>query len=157
MLPPIRIIDFKETHAQVFKALNLVWLDEHALTEAPDLEALNHPQATILDQGGFIFLAVLGETVIGTAALIQSDNNRMELAKMTVDPTHQGKGISKLLMEHCISKAKSLGVSSLYLYSSTKLQTALKLYEKYGFKHLPIPDSKYATADVYMELSLHQK
>jgi putative acetyltransferase len=150
----IRIVNFNSAHAPAFKALNLVWLDEHNLTEAPDLEVLNNPQGTILDRGGFIFIALSGEEVIGTSALIKGDNNLMELAKMTVDPRHQGKGISKLLIEHCIANARILGVSGLYLYSSTKLQTALKLYEKYGFQHVPLTNSPYLTADVYMELAL---
>jgi putative acetyltransferase len=150
----IRIVNFNNTHAPAFKALNLVWLDEHNLTETPDLEVLNDPQGTILEPGGFIFIALSGEEVIGTSALIKGDNNLMELAKMTVDPKHQGKGISKLLMEHCLVKARLLGISGLYLYSSTKLQTALKLYEKYGFRHVPLTNSPYATADVYMELPL---
>jgi putative acetyltransferase len=150
----IRIVPFNSTHAQAFKSLNLVWLDEHNLTEAPDLEVLNDPQATILNQGGFIFVALSENKVIGTAALIRGEDNLMELAKMTVDPVHQGKGISKLLMDTCIAKAKSLNVAGLYLYSSTKLRTALKLYEKYGFTHMPLIDSPYATADVYMKLSL---
>jgi putative acetyltransferase len=152
--PLIRIVPFDDSHARDFKTLNLVWLDEHNLTEAPDLEVLNDPQGTILNQGGFIFVALSEDKVIGTAALIRGDDNLMELAKMTVDPIYQGKGISKLLMDTCIAKAKSLNVAGLYLYSSTKLQTALKLYQKYGFAHVPLIDSPYATADVYMKLSL---
>jgi hypothetical protein len=35
------------------------------------------------------------------------------------------------------------------------LTTALRLYEKMGFVHMPLPASlPYATADVYMELEL---
>jgi N-acetylglutamate synthase-like GNAT family acetyltransferase len=94
--------------------------------------------------------------VIGTAALIKSKHNWMELAKMSIHKDYQGKGISKLLMDRCIDTAKIQGVSGLYLYSSTKLKTALSLYEKYGFKHVPLLNSKYLTADVYMQLSLEK-
>jgi putative acetyltransferase len=149
-----RIVPFTDAHAHAFKALNLLWLDEHNLTEVADLKVLNDPQGTILDQGGFIFVALSENKVIGTVALIRGNDNLMELAKMTVDPMHQGKGISKLLIDTCIAKARSLNIAGLYLYSSTKLQTALKLYEKYGFAHMPLTDSPYATADVYMKLSL---
>ncbi len=150
----IQIVDFHKEHADDFKSLNLVWLDEHALTEAPDLEVLNDPQGTIINEGGFIFIALSGEKVIGTAALIKSENNLMELAKMSIHKEHQGKGISKLLMDRCIDTARIHGASGLYLYSSTKLKAALSLYEKYGFKHVPLINSKYLTADVYMHLSL---
>jgi len=150
----IQIVDFHKKHADDFKALNLVWLDEHGLTEEPDLEVLNDPQGKIIDQGGCIFIALSGEKAIGTAALIKSKNNLMELAKMSIHKDYQGKGLSKLLMDRCINAARIRGASGLYLYSSTKLKAALRLYEKYGFKHVPTIDSKYLTADVYMQLSL---
>jgi len=153
----IEIVAFQKKHADDFKSLNLVWLDEHKLTEAPDLEMLNDPQGKIIDEGGFIFIALSGEKVIGTAALIKSKHNLMELAKMSIHKDYQGKGISKLLMDRCIHTARIQGASGLYLYSSTKLKTALSLYEKYGFKHLPLLNSKYLTADVYMQLSLEKK
>jgi putative acetyltransferase len=150
----IRIVDYNPTHASDFKALNLIWLDEHNLTEEHDREVLNDPQGQIIDQGGFIFIALSGDRVIGTGAIVRSENNTMEIAKMSIHKDFQGQGLSKLLMDQCISKAKSLGVSKLYLYSSTKLQTALKLYEKYGFKHVQLTSSPYETADVFMELEL---
>jgi GNAT superfamily N-acetyltransferase len=153
----IKIADFQKKYADDFRSLNLVWLDAHDLTEAPDLEMLNDPQGKIIDEGGFIFIALSGEKVIGTAALIKSKNNLMELAKMSIHKDYQGKGISKLLMDRCIDTARRQGTSGLYLYSSTKLKAALSLYEKYGFKHVPLTNSKYLTADVYMQLSLEER
>lgn len=150
----IEIVDFDHTHANDFKLLNLEWLDEHNLTEQPDLEVLNDPQGKIIDDGGRIFIALSGEKVIGTAALMKGKNNLMELAKMSIHKAYQGRGISKLLMERCINTATRQGITGLYLYSSTKLKTALALYEKYGFRHVPLADSKYLTADVYMMLNL---
>jgi putative acetyltransferase len=155
--PEIKIVHFQKKHADDFRSLNLVWLDEHDLTEAPDLEMLNDPQGKIIDEGGFIFIALSGEKVIGTAALIKSKNNLMELAKMSIQKDYQGKGISKLLMDRCIDTARRQGTSGLYLYSSTKLKAALSLYEKYGFKHVPLINSKYLTADVYLQLSLEER
>jgi GNAT superfamily N-acetyltransferase len=152
--PEIEIVPFEMKYAEDFRSLNLVWLNENDLTEAPDLEVLNDPQGKIIDEGGFIFIALSGEKVIGTAALIKSANNLMELAKMSIRKDYQGKGISKLLMERCLVAARVQGISGLYLYSSTKLKAALCLYEKYGFKNVPLTDSKYLTADVYMQLSL---
>ena len=151
----LKILDFEERYAKDFKLLNLHWLDQYKLTEAADLEVLNKPKEKIIDQGGFIFIALADNKVIGTAALIRHDPNSMELAKMTVHPDYQGKGISKLLMDKCLHKAKELRVKRLSLFSSTKLKTALMLYEKYGFTHVPVKHSPYHTADVQMELKLN--
>jgi N-acetylglutamate synthase-like GNAT family acetyltransferase len=75
-----------------------------------------------------------------------------ELAKMCVTKNWQGKGISKILIEKCLKKAKEIGAKKLILFSNHQLQTALKLYEKYGFKNVEVKDAPFETADVKMEL-----
>jgi len=51
-----------------------------------------------------------------------------------------------------LQKVKELGGKKLILFSNHQLQTALKLYEKYGFKNVEVTDSPFETADVKMEL-----
>jgi GNAT superfamily N-acetyltransferase len=77
-----------------------------------------------------------------------------ELVKMAVSPLHRGKGISKILMEYCLDKARELKAQKIILFSNSQLKTAIALYEKYGFRHVPVDDSPFVTADVKMELSL---
>ncbi|RYG41647.1 MAG: N-acetyltransferase, partial [Chitinophagaceae bacterium] len=106
---------------------------------------------TIIDRGGYIWLALAGETAIGSAALMKEGDHEFELAKMAVAPAYRGKGISKILIETCIEKAKDTGAKKLTLFSNHQLLTALKLYEKYGFYHVPVVNSPFETADVKME------
>ena len=150
----IEIIDYSERYHQVFKAMNLEWLDKYNLTESHDLLVLNDPKGTILDRGGFIWLAKAGDEIIGSAAIMNEGHGIFELAKMTVTKPWQGRGISKMLIETCLKKAKELGVKKLLLFSNSQLQTALKLYEKYGFRHVEVKDAPLLTADVKMELEL---
>jgi putative acetyltransferase len=149
--PEILIVPFEPFYAADFKRLNLEWLDKYGLTEGPDLEMINHPQE-IIDNGGFIYFAIAGKEVAGSAALIKETAGQYELAKMAVATSFQGKGISKLLIETCISKAEKAGAKRIYLSSNSQLKTAIALYEKYGFSHIPVKDSHYQTADVMMEL-----
>lgn len=148
----ISVIEFQSKYAGDFKQLNLEWLDKFGLTEAADLLMLDNPQKEIIDTGGCIFLAISGEEVVGSAALINELNGVYELAKMAVTPTFRGKGISKLLIEACLNRAKLLGAERIYLSSNSQLTTALKLYEKYGFKYIAVNGTHYATADIMMEL-----
>jgi len=148
----IAVIDFETKYAADFKRLNVEWLDKYELTEPADISMLENYQAEILDTGGCIFLAKNGEEIIGSAALIQESAGEFELAKMAVMAAFQGKGISKLLIEKCIAKAGELGAQKIFLVSNSKLATALSLYEKYGFKHVPVIDNHYSNADVRMEL-----
>ncbi len=150
----ISIIDFEPQYAADFKKLNVEWLDKYDLTEPADISMLENYQAEILDNGGCIFLAKTGDEIVGSAALIQEKPGEFELAKMAVTAAFQGKGISKLLIEKCIAKAKDLAATKIYLVSNSKLSTAVTLYEKYGFKHVPVIDNHYTNADVRMELLL---
>jgi len=71
---------------------------------------------------------------------------------MSVDPAFQGQGISKLLIEQCLRKAREIGAGKLILWSNSQLQTAIRLYTRYGFQHVPVVDSPFVTANIKMEL-----
>ena len=148
----IQLIDYRDQFAADFKRINLEWLDKYHLTEEPDLRILNDPKGTILERGGVIYLARENGKIIGSAALIREHEDVYELAKMTVVPEWRGKGVSKLLMDKCLDKARELKAKKIILYSNSQLAAALNLYTKYGFKHIEIIDSPLETADVKMEL-----
>ena len=150
----IEIIDYSGEYANDFRDLNLEWLDKYNLTESHDLEVINHPKEAILDNGGYIFLARDGDKIIGTAGIANEGGSIYELVKMTVAPEFRGMGISKMLIERCLDKAKELKAKKVFLYSNSQLQTAISLYKKYGFVHVDASNSPLVTADVKMELKL---
>lgn len=152
----IEIIPFEDRYATDFKLMNLEWLDKYHLTESHDLMVLNDPRGTIINNGGCIFLAREGSEIAGSAALMKEHNGVYELAKMTVIKKYQGRGISKLLLKRCLQEAKDIKAKTVILFSNHQLQTALKLYEQFGFRHIPVEDSPFVTADVKMELVLDQ-
>ncbi len=150
----VRIIHYSPEHKAIFKGLNLEWLDHYHLTESHDLMVLDDPEGTILNRGGFIWLAEVNGNIVGSAALMKEKEGEFELAKMAVTPGYRGKGISKLLIEKCLLKAREIGAKKLTLFSNHQLQTALGLYASYGFRHVAVHDSPFETADVRMELVL---
>jgi N-acetylglutamate synthase-like GNAT family acetyltransferase len=150
----IEIIDYSGEYANDFRDLNLEWLDKYNLTESHDLEVINHPKEAILDRGGYIFLAREGDKIIGTAGLANEGDSIYELVKMTVAPEFRGKGISKMLIEKCLEKARELKAKKVFLYSNSQLQTAISLYKKYGFVHVDASNSPLVTADIKMEMTL---
>jgi GNAT superfamily N-acetyltransferase len=150
----IKIISYRSEHHAIFKQINLEWLDHYNLTESHDLELLDDPEGTILDRGGFIWLAEADGMIVGSAAIIKEEEGLYELAKFGVRAAYRGKGISKLLIKKCIDKAKEIGAKKLSLFSNHQLQTAIRLYEKHGFRHIALHNSPFKTADVRMELIL---
>jgi putative acetyltransferase len=150
----VEIIEYENKYQPNFYKLNVAWLDKYNLTESHDLAILDDPKGMIIDQGGFIWLAKEGDSIIGSAAIIKENGGAFELAKMAVDDAYKGRGISKLLIETCINKARAVGATKLELFSNHQLTTALGLYEKYGFQHVTVTDSPFETADVKMEMEL---
>ena len=153
----VEIIDYADSYESDFRRVNLEWLDQFSLKEELDVITLNHPREKILTPGGAIFLARAGDKIVGSAALIREHPGVYELAKMAVIPAWQGKGISNLLMEKCLRKATELGALRIILYSHTSLGKAIGLYRKYGFEHVEVKDSPFATANVKMVLELKKE
>lgn len=148
----ITLISYEDKHQPDFKRLNLEWLEKYDLVEAHDLELHNDPRGTVIERGGCIFLAIENDIIIGTAGLWKENETEYELIKMAVDPAFRGKGISKILREHCLEVACSKHATKVFLFSNSQLTTALRLYEKYGFRHVAVTDAPFLTADVKMEL-----
>lgn len=148
------IVNYSAAHANAFYDLNRKWLDQFKLTESHDLMILEDPQGTIIDRGGAIFIAVENDEVVGTAAIMKESDHGFELAKMTVAEAYRGKGISKMLIEKCIGKARESGADHISLFSNHHLKEAIKLYEKYGFRHREVKDAPFVTADISMILYL---
>jgi GNAT superfamily N-acetyltransferase len=150
----LEIIEYNDTYFNDFRRLNLEWLEKYDLVESHDLEILDDPYETILKKGGCIYLAKVGDEIVGSAALINEGNGMYELAKMAVTATFQGKGISRILIEKCMETARKWDAKKIILFSNSQLTTAIALYKKYGFIHIDASDSPFVTADVKMELSL---
>ncbi len=147
----IRIIDYEDRYHSEFSRMNREWLDQYGLTESHDLEVLEDPRGTIIQSGGYIFLAVDGDQLVGTAGLIKEKEGEYELVKMFVAKAYRGQGISKLLIGKCLQQARLCGATRVFLYSNSQLQTAIRLYANYGFHHVDPAGGPFLTADVKME------
>ncbi|HEV7782952.1 MAG TPA: GNAT family N-acetyltransferase [Chitinophagaceae bacterium] len=148
----INLVNYEDKYQPDFKRLNMEWLEKYNLVETHDLEILDDPKDTVLNNGGAIFLVMDDDKVIGTAGLWKENDSEYELIKMAVDPVYRGQGISKLLLDRCLEEARKKNAKKIFLYSNSQLKTALKLYEQYGFKHVEVIDAPFLTADVKMEL-----
>ena len=151
----IAVVPFRRELAAAFRRLNLEWIERLFEVEAPDLEVLDDPERSIIAPGGMIFFALDDDAVVGTVAMIRADAGRCELAKMAVATTHQRRGIGELLGRAGTAWAREQGFRRAFLETNSRLDNAIRLYERLGFRHAPWPHpSDYARGDVYMELDL---
>ncbi len=150
----ISIISYEPRYQPDFKRLNIAWISELFSVEDHDLEQLDHPEVHILPNGGHILLAKWDNDIIGTAALVPTGNDSYELAKMSVTPACQGKGVGKQLALAAIDYARQSGATMVWLESNRKAKAAVELYKRIGFVEVPLRPSLYTRADVCMEMSL---
>jgi GNAT superfamily N-acetyltransferase len=155
MQDDIQIVKYRDEFAEAFDRLNRDWLVRYGLLEQPDEVMLRAPREEIVERGGEVFFALRNSEVVGTAAAIWEGEDTVELAKLGVAASARGHGLGRDLTLAVIEFARQHGAKRVALVSSTKLKTAVRLYESVGFQHRPLPpDVGYATADVYMEMEL---
>lgn len=169
---------FQAGDENAFRSLNEQWIAKYFRIEDKDRETLNDPVGKILDHGGQIFFAQIGDKPVGTCALIAIEPEvyevahlphgvyevvgkmapaAYEVAKMAVEECYRGSGIGRAVLEYTIAEAARLGARRLYLETNSSLANAIHLYEAVGFRHLDparVKPSPYARANVFMEMFL---
>ncbi|SFN64473.1 Acetyltransferase (GNAT) domain-containing protein [Bizionia echini] len=150
------IIPFNKQYAEDFYALNIEWLQTHFYVEPFDEEVLSKPETYIINKGGHIFFIKNNSCVVATVALMPTNNQHvLELTKMAVLPRCRGQKIGQKLVAHCIEFAKKKEMKQLLLYSNTKLENAIYIYKKFGFKEIPVEaNAPYKRGNIKMVLDL---
>lgn len=82
---------------------------------------------------GPVWVALQGDTVVGTAAAVPR-GEALYIRGMAVVPAARGLGIGRLLLERSESFAAAHGYRSLVLSTTPFLTDAIHLYESYGFR-----------------------
>lgn len=150
----IKIVGYRDDLAQYFTALNIAWLQKYFVVEPIDHEMLSDPKKFIIEKNGFIYFADVDGKIAGTFALIKIEEGIYELSKMAVEESFIGKKIGNKMLQFCLDEAKTLNAHKIILYSNTKLEPAIHLYKKFGFKEVPLENSDYERANIKMEINI---
>ena len=143
--------------AEAFRALNEEWITTLFTMEDEDHYLLGDPQGHIIDIGGVVLIARLDDRIVGAVAIVPAARGAFKLSKMVVAPDLRGHGIGRAIVLEAIARARRMGGRELYLGSSTKLPSAVHVYESIGFRHIssdelgPLPNPR---TDVFMKLAL---
>jgi ribosomal protein S18 acetylase RimI-like enzyme len=149
----VEIHEYNAGHQSVFERLNRAWIEQYFAMEPLDFAILQNPDLHIISKGGSILMAKVGNDVAGTVALRYVAPGIFEFTKMAVDEKHQGKKVGLRLAQAAIRKAKQMSGHTIFLYSNTKLEAAIHLYRKLGFREVPV-DGPYKRVNIKMELKL---
>jgi ribosomal protein S18 acetylase RimI-like enzyme len=148
----LRIVTFDPQYRDDFRRLNVTWLTRYFRVEPIDELVLGHPESEILARGGEVLFACLRECVVGTVALKTEEAGIFEVTKMAVDESWQGRGYGRRLLHAACELAKKNAARKVLLYSQRSLAPAIRLYQSYGFKEVPLTDQRYSRCDIKMEL-----
>jgi len=101
--------------------------------DQPDLK--NIPGVYQQHSGNF-WVALDGDTVIGTIALIDRGEHTGVLRKMFVHPNYRGadKGVGKALLDMLLNWSKEHSIHDIFLGTNDLLAGARRFYEKNGFQ-----------------------
>ena len=90
--------------------------------------------------------------ITGVLVLAVTDEGFL-LENVAVDPSHQGQGLGKTLIEFAEAEAQREGYQSIYLYTHEKMTENQALYAKIGYVEFDRRTEK-GLARVYMRKSL---
>ena len=156
MSDSLHIVAYSSIYKSAFSDLNKEWISKYFKMEPADYKALDHADEYIINNGGYILVALYEDEPVGVCALIKMNDPLYdyELAKMAVSPKVQGKKIGWRLGEAIKEKAKQVGAKTLYLESNTILEPAINLYRKLGFIEVYGRPTPYERCNIQMALVL---
>ena len=87
-----------------------------------------------------VFVALIDDVIVGTYELLIMDNLAKRGKKsgvvedVAVDPSCQGRGIGRAMMEHAREQCRQAGCYKFVLSSNLKREDAHRFYDALGFK-----------------------
>jgi GNAT superfamily N-acetyltransferase len=136
----VRIEPFSHRHAdQVFELILPIQTEEFGIKitrqDQPDLSCI--PDFYQKGNGNF-WVAVAGDQVVGSVALLDIGNRQLALRKMFVRPHYRGKdkGVAKRLLGASIAWAKDRCASDIFLGTTAQFLAAHRFYAKNGFAEI---------------------
>ena len=97
--------------------------------------------------GGLVYFGDM--KYYGAGGEATTSQNAAAFRLLAVNPETRGKGLGKLLIQHCINQAKIEGFEYLIIHSTKSMMTAWKMYERMGFVRFPEIDFEKNSVQVF--------
>ncbi len=137
----VLVLDYKPSLKKYFYELAGNWLLGvlKGSLEEEDKHTLHNPDKAYLENGGFVFFAVVKDEVVGCVALKRLNEETFEFAKLFIDPKARNLGVATKLIERCITRCKENNAKQLWLQTTMAMRDAHNLYYKMGFQDRSAP------------------
>src|SRR5256714_1439784 len=145
------IVPFQSNHLDGFRSLVSETLREFGFEADPELDGdLEDPAGTYAG----LWVAVDGGAVVGSGALRDLEDGRVELKRMYLRPDQRGRGLGKQLLELALDWARANHMRAVRLDTSERMVAAQRLYEANGFERVPGDAPRQGQCRLLYELRL---
>jgi len=79
-----------------------------------------------------VYVLRVGGSVVGSV-LLSRDDDSIKVNNLVVEPSAQGRGYSRVLMDHAEDMARAQGLAAVTLFTNEKMHENIALYTKIGF------------------------
>lgn len=135
--------EIKKLYKNVIKTTFTTW-DENYPSDNLLIEDIKNEQLFVLrDNSKIIAVSFLGTKNNDTENWSLKLKSPMSVARICVSPQYQGRGVGSYFMNQIICEAKKRGADGMHFHVCTQNSSAIKMYEKVGFKNLGRGQSNY--------------
>lgn len=153
----MKIVEYQPKYKEDFIQLNTAWIEKYFTMEQDDYDVLNNVDK-LLNNGAMIYFAIENNTVLATCMVTPISDTEWELCKLAANTNFQGKGAGSAVFKACMDYAVNNGAKRLVIISNSILKSALHIYEKFGFKEIPVDKThNYKRADIQFEYIVENK
>lgn len=117
-------------------------------------EEVEHLEAKYGLPYGRLYLAFYKGEPAGCIGLRKIDEQNCEMKRLYVRPQFRGQHIGNQLIQKIIDDAKEIGYSHMLLDTLPFLESAVHMYEKYGFYEIESYNDSPMSTSIYMRLDL---
>lgn len=145
------ITEYQPKFKNDFIRLNTAWIEKYFSMEQEDYEVLDNIERQ-LENGAMIFFAVEKDIVLAAGMTVPVGDAKWEICKLAADEKYQGSGAGSAVFKACMDYAVSHGAEKLVVVSNSILKPALHIYEKFGFREIPVDKThSYQRGDIQFE------
>ena len=136
----------------------LLLANEPAFRQYLDLQHYDqetaHPERKYGLPEGRLYLARWDGATAGCGGLRKLDETRCELKRLYVRPAFRGHQLGEALLRRLIDDARAIGYHHMLLDTLPFMDSALRLYRRFGFHGIPRYNDSPLDSTIYLGLDL---
>ena len=132
-LGDVEIIPLNTQYIDAYKHLVLHGLIENLGMEVEDEDIINDPMKRIDNNGAFILMAKIKDTVIGTIVLVLNENKNAEIIYLVVEEKWQKRHVGRKLLLDALDLLRKNNLKHVLAHIHRRHTHAIRLFKECGF------------------------